>query len=176
MNVEHFINMSSAARGNGCEGVCQSPTDWQQVAAWLEANPGSSMKVCKNCVDHPESIGMQPGTGFPVGQSADWRFKLDDCRDFHVQDFGHAWHAHFDLYSPTCGKIRHALIDLPKLSILASSVVGGLIGLSLGSMSLGSMSLGAGAGVVQGLASVLIAKATNPTRRPVCLNPGGCAS
>lgn len=170
MNVEHFIAMNESTHAEVCEVTCQTPTNWQQVAAWLDANPGSSVTICKNCVDHPESIGMVKSAGWPVGQDADWRITFGDCRDLHVQDFGGTWHAHIDLYSPECGSIRHALVDLPKFSILMSVISGGVTG-----WFFGTPLIGAGLGAVEGVSAVLIANVTRPTRRPVCLKPGGCA-
>ena len=166
MNVSYFTALSPAPVT--CSVTCETPTDWQQIADWLDEN-GGTVTVCKNCVSHPESAGMRRGTGLPAGQSSDWRFKLDDCRDLHTQDFGSTWRVHLDQWDPACGVFRHMLMDMPVISVLTSALSSGLIG-----MAFGSPLVGAGLGALEGIGAVALARLTRPARRPPCLKEGRC--
>lgn len=123
---------------------------WREIASCLAGEPpGAKVRVEKHMVEHPKDAGLRPGIGLPVGQTADFRLRLPDCRGLHVQDFGTHYEAHIDQTDPACDAIRHLVEDAPGTFIVGSALIGGLIGLMLGRSGnafAAGLLLGAGAG------------------------------
>ena len=123
---------------------------WSAVADRLSGEaPGTRLGVEKYVAQHPKDGGLLPSIGLPVGQSADFRLKLPDCRGLHVQDFGTHYEAHIDQTDPACDLVGHLRNDAPGTFIATSALVGGLVGLLLGRSGqafAAGLLLGAGAG------------------------------
>jgi len=106
---------------------------WQQIAGVLAHEvAGARVRIEKYLIEHPTDGGLRPGVGLPVGQQADFRLILPDCRGLHVQDFGTHYEAHLDQTDPACDAVRHLMEDAPGTFIVGTALVGGLVGLLLG--------------------------------------------
>jgi hypothetical protein len=125
---------------------------WEMVANRLSTEPaGTRLRVEKHLAEHPKDGGLRPSIGLPVGQTADFRLRLPDCRGLHVQDFGTHYEAHIDQTDPACDLVAHLRNDAPATFMLTSALVGGLVGLLLGRSGqafAAGLVLGAGVGGV----------------------------
>ena len=123
---------------------------WRGIASQLAGEPpGTKVRVEKHLAEHPKDGGLRPGVGLPVGQTADFRLTLPDCRGLHVQDFGTHYEAHIDQTDPACDLVRHLVQDAPGTFVVGSAIAGGLVGLILGrsiEAFAAGLLLGAGAG------------------------------
>lgn len=105
--------------------------DWNQVFSSLERSEKGKIIPVRKDLPHPASSGADRHFGFPRGQTADYRWKLVDCRSFHVQEFRDHWEAHIDQVDPRCDLAEHIRRDVPPRYLLASVIAIGLVGLLL---------------------------------------------
>jgi len=108
----------------------QSSAAWTVIYQSLARyQQGTRVSVPKTDIPHPVEAGALPSLGWPVGQSADYRFPPDANRQgFHVQDFGDQWVAHIDQVHPASDLIEHAREDAPQAWLLGGAVIGAAIG------------------------------------------------
>ena len=130
---------------------------WTQVANLLAQQPaGTRLRITKSWMEHPVDGGLRHGVGLPVGQVADYRLRLPDCRGLHVQDFGEHYEAHLDQTDPACDAMQHLAQDAPVACVVGAAVVGGLLGLLAGQSKealLAGLAIGAGLGGVAAAAA-----------------------
>jgi hypothetical protein len=106
---------------------------WAMVAQRLGVEPsGTRLRLEKHLAQHPTDGGLRPFLGLPVGQTADFRLLLLDCRGLHVQDFGTHYEAHIDQSDAQCDLVAHLRDDAPAPLVVSSALIGGLVGLLLG--------------------------------------------
>jgi hypothetical protein len=106
---------------------------WEEVARSLgDEQPGTVLRVPKHLVEHPRAGGLMPSTGLPLGQSADFRLRYQDCRGLHIRDFGTYYEAHLDQVHPDCGLVDHLRQDAPGTYVAVGTALGALAGLLLG--------------------------------------------
>ncbi len=128
---------------------------WGAVQAAAEQRPGASIRVDKGRLPHPLQAGAHRSHGLPVGQVADFRWQLADCRGLHVHEFAEHYAAHIDQVDPSCNIFEHIRRDTPGLFVVGAAKVGATVGVLLG-RSLGGMLLGAAMGAALGLVAVRI--------------------
>lgn len=110
-------------------------TDWNQVLGQLANLPDHEIvSLPKWPIPHPLHAGAVEHVGLPRGQSADYRWKLRDCRGLHVQDFGDHWEAHIDLVDPRCDLVGHIEKDVPP-AVIVSIVVAAVAAIALAFLS-----------------------------------------
>jgi hypothetical protein len=143
---------------------------WLKVAAALAKEPPETeVHVPKLNAQHPLDAGLRPSLGLPVGQQADFRLRMDDCRGLHVRDFGNHYEAHLDRVDPDCSLPEHLRLDAPGAYVAGAGALGALVGLCLGrtreSVLVGSI-VGA---VLGGLAAA--EEARSPGGGTRCIHP-----
>lgn len=94
---------------------------WAEVADQMRALPSLTFRNFPVAsLPAPESEGAIKSTGWPRGQSADYRWPPEhDCRGLHVERFDDRWEAHFDHVHPDCSLWQHLLQDSPVALFLA---------------------------------------------------------
>jgi hypothetical protein len=136
--------------------LCNCPV----VAHRLASEPsGTRLRLEKHLAEHPTDGGLRPSVGLPVGQTADFRLRLPDCRGLHVQDFGTHYEAHIDQTDPQCDLVAHLRDDAPVTLVVSSALIGGLLGLLVGASKEAFA-----AGLVLGAGLGGMAAAENPNR------------
>lgn len=131
-----------------------SPSTWSDVSKILRCEPsGSILRLPKHCLPHPVDDGAIRSVGLPMGQSADFRFRLEDCTGLHVRDFQTHYEAHIDAVDPSCNLIEHLRQDAPKTYTGAAAGIGALLGLMIGESKEAAL-LGAGIGALIGAATL----------------------
>lgn len=87
-----------------------------------------SIRFQKRTGDNPHEYGFRRSSGWPRGQSADWRLALPDGSGLHLQDFGTYWETHWDRCDPSNGIARHVLKDMPLTAVAAGAFFGWVLG------------------------------------------------
>ena len=124
---------------------------WSGILAVLDENPpGSVVRVPRHWLPHPLDEGATRSIGLPVGQRADYRWRLPDCSGLHAHDFGTHYEAHVDHVDPACDLVEHARQDAPELYVSGAACAGLLLGLVLGGNRSAALA-GAGLGALVGL-------------------------
>lgn len=127
-----------------------SPTAWSQVLSALRPHPtGTVVRLPKHWLPHPADAGARRSVGLPLGQTADFRWKLGDCAGLHVRDFGGHYEAHIDSVDPACGLVEHLRRDAPQIYVGGAVAVGALAGVLLGKSKEAAI-VGAGLGALVG--------------------------
>lgn len=122
---------------------------WNIVFSQLVTYPaGEALLVPKHLAVHPEAAGARRSMGLPVGQQADFRWIIGDCRGLHVRDFGTHYEAHIDRVDPACDLVEHLRQDSPGSYVAGSAALGALIGALIGSRE--AVLVGAAIGAVAG--------------------------
>lgn len=125
------------------------PLTWQKVLDWLRAAPaGASCDVLKAAIAHPKEAGASRSIGLGLGQSADYRWTLGDCRGLHAQEFDDHYSVHLDEVAPACDLAGHLQVDAPPLFLLACCGLGALAGRCFGGRS--AVVVGGALGVIVG--------------------------
>jgi len=108
-------------------------TTWRDVHDFLRSHPpGEILRLPKYVLPHPEDAGAARSVGLPLGQAADFRWRLRDCRSLHVRDFQTHYEAHIDFVDPSCDPVEHLRRDLPEGYVGAVAAIGGLLGALIG--------------------------------------------
>ena len=129
-------------------------SDWRRVLEALKAeSPGTILRMPKNWLPHPEDAGAKRAIGMPMGQRADFRWRLSDCSGFHIRDFGSFYEAHIDQIDPSCDPVEHLRQDAPGGYVAGAAALGALFGLLLGGGKDAAL-VGAGLGTLVGVATL----------------------
>jgi hypothetical protein len=138
---------------------------WEDVAVVLNDEPqGSLLRIPKGQLPHPSEVGAKPSMGLPVGQQADFRFTMNDCRCLHVRIFQDRYEAHIDSVDPACSIVEHLRKDAPGTYTTAAAGLGALAGLILGGGKKEGMLAGALIGLAVGAATIPEQKKPGPER------------
>ena len=131
------------------------PTSWEQVLETLWQEPaGTVLRAPKHWLPHPEDAGATRSLGLPVGQSADFRWRVGSfCAGLHARDFHDHYEAHIDEVNPACDVVDHLRQDAPKAYVAGAAALGALVGLLLG-RSKDATLMGAGLGALAGALTV----------------------
>lgn len=125
-------------------------TTWAAVLAQLKAQPvGTVLRIPKHLLRHPTTAGADVSVGLPVGQSADFRWRLWDCSGMHARDFGTYYEVHIDRVDPSCDCVEHLRQDAPGAYVAGAAALGGLLGILFG-RSREAVLAGAGLGALVG--------------------------
>lgn len=103
---------------------------WKSIETFLAVQrPGVVFEFSKFGLPHPADAGAVASVGWPVGQSADYRFAASAvCSGVHVQDFGQVWRVHRDAVHPDCGVIEHVRQDAAPAWLLGGACAGAALG------------------------------------------------
>jgi hypothetical protein len=125
---------------------------WLQVAHALRVQPpGTVLRLPKWQYPHPVDSGAHVSIGLPLGQSADFRWRLPGCAGLHVRDFGSHFEAHVDSVDPGCDPVEHLRQDAPEAFVAGAAAIGALVGAVLGRSREATLA-GAGIGAIFGFA------------------------
>lgn len=140
--------------------VTRNAAVWANVARELAAHPpGTILRVPKWRYPYPVDAGAHVSIGLPLGQSADFRWRLAGCAGLHVRDYGAHYEAHIDQVDPGCDPIEHLRQDAPEVFLAGAGAIGALLGALLGRSSEATI-VGAGLGTLLGIAA--LPEATRP--------------
>lgn len=147
--------------------------NWNDLATSLASSPGSRAVFARTALPDPAAAGFRRSLGLPVGQRADWRMRLDDCRGLHLWDCGEVWVAHVDQVDPSCDLEAHLRIDASAVYVGYMALIGGFVGAYLAYVA----GIHPMAGVLAGaLAAGIIALAAMELSSPAAYPRGGYAS
>ena len=125
-------------------------SSWGDVIIILSRQPtGCIVRVPKGPLPHPRVFGMESSLGFPAGQTADYRKRLEGGTGFHVRDFGTHYEAHIDAVHPSVDFLEHLRKDAPGTFVSGGAALGALLGTALG-RSQNAALVGAAIGAVVG--------------------------
>lgn len=134
--------------------IARNAAVWARVSRALGAQPpGTVLRVPKWQYPHPVDSGAHVSIGLPMGQSADFRWRLPGCAGLHVRDFGSHYEAHVDQVDPSCDPVEHARRDAPEVFLAGAGAIGAMIGAFLGRSSEATL-VGAGLGALLGIAAL----------------------
>jgi hypothetical protein len=138
-------------------------SSWGDVIIVLCGQPtGSIVRVPKGPLPHPKVFGMEVSLGFPVGQMADYRKRLEGGAGFHIRDFGTHYEAHMDAVHPSVDFLEHLRKDAPGTFVSGGAALGALLGTAIG-RSQNAALLGAAVGAVVGALALDHPAAEAPT-------------
>ena len=122
---------------------------WTNVFDFVSRLPaGQRIEYPKEHLVHPREAGAEISAGWPVGQSADYRFPPDSlCRGLHVHEFPNRWVVHLDQVHPHCNLGEHARQDAPEAWLLGGAVLGAALGGAMSKKGGGALA-GAGLGLL----------------------------
>jgi len=92
-------------------------TTWSDVIAFLRTKGYHTKLWIPRPFQDPLSAGMYRSIGTPVGQSTDYRLRLDDGKGLHVREFPQYYQAHLDDVDPSQSLVGHMFADMPGVSI-----------------------------------------------------------
>jgi hypothetical protein len=125
-------------------------SNWNDVLTVLASQPvGTVLRFPKYWIVHPEDQGASVSVGLPVGQSADYRWRLGDGRCLHVRDFVAHYEAHVDHVHPSVNAVEHLRRDAPGAYVFGTAALGLLAGVLLGRSKEAAL-VGLGVGAVLG--------------------------
>jgi hypothetical protein len=103
---------------------------WPNISAFIAMHQaGAVFEFPKTAVCHPVDAGAVASVGWPVGQTADYRFPpTATCSGVHVQDFGSVWRVHRDAVHPACDVAEHLRRDAAPAWMLGGALAGVAIG------------------------------------------------
>ena len=118
---------------------------FEQVARFP---PGQRVEYLRSMLCHPLEAGAQVSVGWPVGQTADYRFPPDSsCRGLHVHEYATMWVVHLDQVHPECDMGEHLRRDAPAAWCVGGAVLGAALGAAMSKQEGGALA-GAGLGLL----------------------------
>ena len=122
---------------------------WASVYEYVARFPsGQRVEYPRASIAHPREAGAVVSAGWPVGQSADYRFPPDSwCRGLHVQEYPGKWVVHLDRVHPACDLGEHARLDAPAAWCIGGAVLGAAFGAAMSKKGEGALA-GAGLGLL----------------------------
>ena len=87
------------------------------------------LKVAKQTISHPLTLGFRKSIGDPTGQKADYRLILFDNRSIHIKEYDEYYLIHWDERDPDIDIIGHLIEDAPHWLCMFFLAFVGFLGL-----------------------------------------------